>query len=106
MGLQLTVTFLKRSTLQIIEEPLENKLRIKPSTIHACDTHNQMAVTEKSMKGQTTDYCLCTGSGASFLFAAATAAGEKIEDATTAFLFFCQFFVNALESPNRTKLAA
>ena len=58
------------------------------------------------LKGETADYCLCTGNGASVCFAAATAAGEKMEDAATAFRFFCQFLVNALESPKWTKLAA
>ena len=51
-------------------------------------------------------YVRCRAKGFSFLLAAATAAEENMDDADTAFLFFCQFFANALESPKCTKLAA
>ncbi len=51
-------------------------------------------------------YVRCRAKGVSFFLAAATAAEENMDDADTAFLFFCQFFANALESPKCTKLAA
>lgn len=51
-------------------------------------------------------YVRCRAKGVSFFLAAATAAEENMDDADTAFLFFCQFLAKALESPKCTKLAA
>ena len=51
-------------------------------------------------------YVRCRAKGVSFFLAAATAAEENMDDADTAFLFFCQFLTNAFESPKWTKLAA
>ncbi len=51
-------------------------------------------------------YVRCRAKGVSCFLAAATAAEENMDDADTAFLFFCQFLANAFESPKCTKLAA